>query len=379
MEKSAKTQVLNSQEEAKNDASEKAQNFSQAFQLVTSAALPMVLYTAVKLKLFEIIADAAPEKNKLSALEIASKLQSKNPEASSIIDRMLCLLSSYSVFTYDVVEVASSAGGAASGGGVRYERVYGLSPVGEFFLPNEEGNSIGNMVELLQDRVTLDNWYELGNCILEGGTPANRLYGMSLFEYAGKDARFNELANKGMAGRTKITMELLLEEYKGFDDIETLVDVGGGLGTTLHSITSKYPSIKGINFDLPHVVKNAPSYPGVTHIEGDMFESVPKGDAILLNRTLHDWSDSECLTILKNCFKAIPDNGKVIVFEFILPSNPDTNTNSRSVYQIDAVMMIIGGKERSEADFEALAIGAGFKGIRSKIRVGTFGVIEMYK
>ncbi|CAI9108287.1 OLC1v1007856C1 [Oldenlandia corymbosa var. corymbosa] len=375
MEKSTKTQVLNSQEEAKNDASEKGQNFSQAFQLVTSAALPMVLYTAVKLKLFEIIAEAGHEKKKLSASEIASKLQSKNPEASSIIDRMLCLLSSYSVFTYDVVEVASSG----AGGGIQYQRVYGLSPVGELFVPNEKGNTIAHLVELLQDKVTIDNWYEMGNSIIEGGIPADRIHGMSLFEYAGKDARFNEIVNKGMAGQTSMTMKHLLDEYKGFDDIETLVDVGGGIGTSLHSIISKYPSIRGINFDLPHVVKNAPSCPGVEHIGGDMFQSVPEGDAIFLKRTLHDWNDSQCVQLLKNCFKALPDNGKVIVFEFILPSNPDTSTISRSVYQIDTVMMIIGGKERSEAEFEALAIGAGFRGIRSKCHVGTFGVIEMYK
>ena len=65
-----------------------------------------------------------------------------------------------------------------------------------------------------------------------------------------------------MVGPTAIMMKELLQQYKGFEHLQTLVDVGGGLGITLHKIISKYPSIRGINFDLPHVIENAPSYPG---------------------------------------------------------------------------------------------------------------------
>ena len=103
----------------------------------------------------------------------------------------------------------------------------------------------------------------MGNAILEGGIPAfDRMHGLPLFEYCGKDAKFNEVFNRGMAGHASTTMKYLLNEYKGFEQLNTLVDVGGGHGVTLHRITSKYPSIQGINFDLPHVVKDAPLYPG---------------------------------------------------------------------------------------------------------------------
>ncbi|KAH0664792.1 hypothetical protein KY285_025998 [Solanum tuberosum] len=48
------------------------------------------------------------------------------------------------------------------------------------------------------------------------------------------------------------------------------------------SIVSKYPHIKGVTFDLPHVIKDAPVYPGVEHVAGDMFQSVPQGDVIFM-------------------------------------------------------------------------------------------------
>ncbi|XLR30398.1 hypothetical protein S83_058298 [Arachis hypogaea] len=129
---------------------------------------------------------------------------------------------------------------------------------------------------------------ELKGAILEGGIPFNRIYGMNVFEYANIDPRFNEVFNKAMLTSSTISMKRILDVYKGFDHINKLVDVGGGLGATLNLITSKYPNIQGVNFDLPHVIENAPIYAGVEHIGGDMFESVPNGDAIFIKNILHD-------------------------------------------------------------------------------------------
>lgn len=100
------------------------------------------------------------------------------------------------------------------------------------------------------------------DAVLEGGIPFNRAYGMTAFEYHGKDPRFNKVFNNGMSGHSTITMKKILETYKAFEGLKSIVDVGGGTGATLNMIVSKYPTIKGINFDLPHVIDDAPSYPG---------------------------------------------------------------------------------------------------------------------
>jgi caffeic acid 3-O-methyltransferase len=67
-----------------------------------------------------------------------------------------------------------------------------------------------------------------------------------------------------MINHTNIVMKKVLESYKGFKDIKRLVDVGGGLGVNINLITTKYPQIEGINFDLPHLIQRAPSYPVMT-------------------------------------------------------------------------------------------------------------------
>ncbi|BFG22289.1 hypothetical protein CerSpe_085630 [Prunus speciosa] len=186
-----------------------------------------------------------------------------------------------------------------------------------------------------------------------------------------------------MFNHTTIVIKKLLHIYKGFQDknLTQLVDVGGGFGVALNLVTSRYPHIRGINYDLPHVVNHAPSYPGVEHVGGDMFAGVPSGDAIFMKSILHDWSDEHCLKLLKNCYKAIPDNGKVIVVEALLPAMPDTSTAVKSTSQFDVIMMtqVQGGKERSEQELMALATGAGFSGIRYECFVCNFWVMEFFK
>lgn len=106
---------------------------------------------------------------------------------------------------------------------------------------------------------------------------------MTAFEYHGTDPRFNKVFNQGMSNHSTIIMKKILETYQGFEGLKTVVDVGGGTGATLSMILSKYPNIKGINFDLPHVIEDAPkSHPGIQHVGGDMFVSVPNGDAIFM-------------------------------------------------------------------------------------------------
>ncbi|KAL8162206.1 hypothetical protein V2J09_013695 [Rumex salicifolius] len=102
-------------------------------------------------------------------------------------------------------------------------------------------------------------------------------------------------------------------ELYRIEGISTLVDVGGGIGSSLNMIISSYPSIKGVNFDLPHVVHNAPAYPGVEHVGGDMFSS----------RWLRR----------------------------------PTTRGGTNVFHCDAMMLTLnpGGKERTEAEFEYLA------------------------
>lgn len=98
--------------------------------------------------------------------------------------------------------------------------------------------------------------------ILEGTDACVSAHGMKVFEYIASDEQFAEKFNPGMSESSTMFMKKFLEKYKGFEDVNTLVDVGGAVGTLLDVVTSKYPHIKGINFDLPPAIAYAPAYPG---------------------------------------------------------------------------------------------------------------------
>ncbi|KAL2939671.1 Anthranilate N-methyltransferase [Bienertia sinuspersici] len=96
---------------------------------------------------------------------------------------------------------------------------------------------------------------------------------------------------------------------------------------------------------------------------------------------LHDWSDENCLKLLKNCYKALPKNGKVIVVEEMMADEPKSTNSSRATSQMDVLMMTQdpGGMERSKLQFEALAKAAGFSILNFDCCVYNFWVMEFYK
>ncbi|RCV29960.1 hypothetical protein SETIT_6G055900v2 [Setaria italica] len=341
-----------------------------ALQLVSSSILPMTLKNAIELGLLEVL-----QKDPAAALspeEVVARLPvaPANPDAPVMVDRMLRLLASYDVVRCQMEDKDG-----------KYSRRYAAAPVGKWLTPNEDGVSMAALALMNQDKVLMESWYYLKDAVLEGGIPFNKAYGMTAFEYHGTDPRFNRVFNEGMKNHSVIITKKLLEFYTGFEGVGTLVDVGGGIGATLHAITSCHPQIKGVNFDLPHVISEAPPFPGVQHVGGDMFKSVPAGDAILMKWILHDWSDAHCATILKNCYDALPANGKVIIVECVLPVNPEATPKAQGVFHVDMIMLAHnpGGKERYEREFRELAKGAGFTGFKATYIYANAWAIEFTK
>jgi len=124
--------------------------------------------------------------------------------------------------------------------------------------------------------------------------------------------------------------------------------------------------MKGVLFDLPHVVERAKERvdaAGVSDrcqlIGGNFFESVPEGaDAYLMRHIIHDWDDEKSLTILRNCHSAMPADGKLLVVESVIPPGNEQFAGKF----LDLVMLLIpGGKERTEAEYRAIYEEAGFE------------------
>nr|Q6VMV9.1 RecName: Full=Flavonoid 3'-O-methyltransferase 3; Short=MpOMT3; AltName: Full=7,8,3'4'-tetrahydroxy-flavone 3'-O-methyltransferase; AltName: Full=Luteolin 3'-O-methyltransferase; AltName: Full=Quercetin 3'-O-methyltransferase; AltName: Full=Rhamnetin 3'-O-methyltransferase; AltName: Full=Taxifolin 3'-O-methyltransferase [Mentha x piperita]AAR09601.1 flavonoid 3'-O-methyltransferase [Mentha x piperita] len=340
----------NGRKRSSSSSSEEESAFSFAMELAAGSVLPMVIKSAIDLNLLELIKRGGEEG--ASAYELAAQINAENPKAAAeMIDRILQLLAAHSVLTCRVETPPSR------------RRRYSLAAVCKFLTRDEDGASLAPLSLLVQDRVFMEPWYHLKDVIVEGGVAFERAYGVHAFEYHAKDPKFNKIFNQAMHNQSIIFMKRILEIYKGFEGVKSLVDVGGGTGASSKMIVSKYPLIKAINFDLPHVIQDASPHPEVEHVGGDMFVSVPKADAIFLKWICHDWSDEHCRKLLKNCYDAILGNGKVIIAESTLPEDPNSGPDTIHAIRGDVIMLTVnpGGKERTEKEFRTLALQAGFK------------------
>ncbi|GAY56886.1 hypothetical protein CUMW_175330 [Citrus unshiu] len=106
-----------------------------------------------------------------------------------------------------------------------------------------------------------------------------------------------------------------------------------------------------------------------------------KGEAIFMKWILLDWSDDQCVKILKNCYDALPESGKVIVVDSLKPESLETDILSRYVYMLDIQMytVIPGAKERTIEELKALATKAGFTAVKLVCRAYCFWLVELYK
>ncbi|KAG7974055.1 hypothetical protein I3843_06G028400 [Carya illinoinensis] len=343
--------------------------------LVSSFIFPMVFNTCIELDVLEII-NKAGTGSQLSPHAIAAQLpiRNNNPDHAPavLLDRMLYLLASYNILSCSVETLED-------GGGV--QRRYGLTPAGSCFVRNEVRGSMAPLSLLTRHQTIMDMRFHLKDAVLEGGYAFEKAHGMPVYKYNEKDPIFGEAFNFSMSQYSILVVNQILKKYMGFEGLSTFVDVGGGIGGTLNLIISKYPSIKGINFDVPEVLRNAPYLNGIEHVGGDMFKEVPKGDAILLKLVLHNWDDEQCLKILQNCYKALPETGKVIIIDPVLPVAPEATNFCKFATQSDHIVfnLLGAGKERTEPEFRELATAAGFSDFRIACCVCAYLVMELHK
>ncbi|XVE68081.1 hypothetical protein DITRI_Ditri09bG0040700 [Diplodiscus trichospermus] len=315
-------------------------------QLLMGYADSMAVICAVELRIADIIHSHS---SLVTLSQIASSIDDSPSLDISFLERIMALLVRKRVFA---VHHQSDTG----------EALYGLTPLSRWLLHDSE-LSFAPMVQLQKKYVSF--WHYLSQCVKEGGTSTGfkKAYDFEVWEYASQNVEFNTLFNRTMAYDSRLISKAVISGYKdGFNNIRSLVDVGGGTGGMAAEIVKFYPHIKAINYDLPHVITTAPPLDGVTHLGGNMFESIPNADAVFLKWILHSCSDKDCIKILQSCRKAIPEKtGKVIIVDVVLkPDGNDPFDGVRLVSDLTMRLVFSGGKERTELEWKKLLEEGGF-------------------
>jgi hypothetical protein len=204
------------------------------------------------------------------------------------------------------------------------------------------------------------SWDRLLPC-LRSGTPGWDLaHGMSWVDFYARNPERSANFNRAMAEHTRDAAPGIVSAAE-LGRFRTVVDLGGGDGTLMAEALRANPRLQGVVFDLPSGLDSAVTTERCRVVAGNFFESVPHGaDAYLLKQVLHDWGDEACIDILRTIRAAVSPQARVLIVDRMLPelvSDADTQT-----LLVDVLMMVVtGGRERTEAEFRRLLHAAGFE------------------
>jgi hypothetical protein len=330
-----------------NDSS----SWQKLTQMITGCWTSRAIYVAAKLRIADRLADSPR-----AAEELA--------DAAGVASRPL----------YRVLRALAGVGVFAQQTDGRFR----LNPLAE---PLREGGTeslraLAVMIGEEQDRC----WDDLLETVRTDETAFARLNGQSFFAYLGEHPEQAEMFDAAMTGFSSRVMRAMLDAYD-LSGVATLADVGGGLGTNLTAALRRYPAMRGVLFDQPHVIERArplleaAGVAGRCVVEGgDFFQTAPAGaDAYLLGHILHDWDDAKAGLILDNLRRAMPAGAKLLLVEYVLPEGDGVSFGKL----LDLHMMVaLGGLERTEAEYRQLFTAHGFRLARVVPTAGEISVVE---
>jgi len=236
---------------------------------------------------------------------------------------------------------------------------FSLTPMAECLRSDRPGSQWS--MAILRGGLQYEAWGQLLHSVQTGQSAFEKLHRTPLFEYFSENPEQGKLFDAAMTGVHGRETAAMLDAYD-FSGIGTLADIGGGNGSVITAVLTKYPAI----FDMPAVVARARSNieaAGLADrcrvVVGNFFESVPPGaNAYLMRHIIHDWDDDQSLTILRHCRKAMGNQGKLLVVEGVVPPG---NEPSVSKFFDLAMMVLPGGMERTEEEYRQLYHLAGFR------------------
>jgi precorrin-6B methylase 2 len=201
---------------------------------------------------------------------------------------------------------------------------------------------------------------DLDRATRTGSATFPETFGEEFWPWLAARAEERTAFDTAMAGNKELKVGRLsaLEWRNG----ETVVDVGGGNGSLLLEVLRSRPEVHGIVFDLPETDRDETSFPdNVEFVAGSFFERVPAGDAYVLSGILHDWDDERATAVLRTIREAARPGARLFVAESVVqPGNQPSGAK-----WLDLLMLVLaGGRERSELQWRALLEGAGLEPVR---------------
>ena len=340
--------------ENQRDEAQSSPPHAQLVQMGMAHWVSHIVYVAAKLGVADHLV-----KGPMSAEQLAGLTATHSPS----LYRLMRTLASLGILTEDTAHR------------------FALTPLGDALKTGAPGCARATILTLASDW-WMRGFGQLLYSVQTGKPGFEKHLGTPIFDWLGKNPEEASMFSETMVGFHGAEPAAVAAAYD-FSGCKTIVDVGGATGNLLTAILAKYPGSRGILYDLPHVVRDAPALieargvgDRVTIEAGSFFDSVPAGgDAYLLSHIIHDWSEDQCLTILGNCLRAMnPAPGsRLLIIEMVL-----TPGNTPHPGKLLDLMMLVGpgGRERTEEEYAALLGKAGMRLARVVPTESAVSVVE---
>jgi len=262
----------------------------------------------------------------------------------------------------------------------REGRVFALTPVGQYLRADVPG-SLRGYTRFVGYAPTWTAWGEALHSVRTGEPAVDHIFGENLFDWYAKHLDESAVFDDAMTSLSMLEADAVAAGFD-FSGISTLADVGGGRGYLLATILKANPTMKGILFDLAHVVSGASPLLGKHGVEarvrvegGSFLETAPAGaDAVIMKHILHDWNDDDSIRILRNCHRVLPKGGRVLVVEAVV--SPPGQRGFAKLLDLEMLVLTPRGRERTEREFAELFAKGGFRLTRVVPTMSPVAVVE---
>jgi hypothetical protein len=220
------------------------------------------------------------------------------------------------------------------------------------------------------------NTFESMEHSVRTGLPAqSAAFPEGFWAYLAQRPEASRIFNAAMGAKAHGAIAGILASYD-FSGVSLIGDIGGGHGHLLQAILDTAPDARGILFDLPQVIEQAAAMASerMTLQAGDFFvDDLPACDAYVLMEIIHDWGDHQSVDILKAVRRAALPNARILVIESVVPDDPGPDWSK----MLDIHMLtLLGGRQRTSKEYEALFAESGFRFMRQIETGGGISILE---
>lgn len=244
-------------------------------------------------------------------------------------------------------------------------------PVTSRYLLRESPDTLLGYI-LYSDRVLYPLWGCLEDAVREGTHRWEQVFGgkAGVFERLFSTVESKRAFLAGMHGKGRLSSPAIVASFD-LSGFRHLCDLGGGTGCLAIEACRQYPALHATVFDLPGVIPEARRYIDEAGLgdriavqEGDFFAGeLPEADLFTLGQILHDWPEAKICSLLEKIYRRLPPGGGILICEKIL--NPLKDGPLSSNLQSLNMLVMMEGKERTAAEYEALVRRAGFQSFQA--------------